>query len=351
MITLKTKLQQIALKEGFAKVGICAPNSNANGERNLTEYLSKGYHGSMHWLANRANWRGNPLALWPETKSIIVLADSYSQTVESLENLSKKDRAVISIYAQNKDYHNLIKKRLKRIGRWLVQTEPAGEIKVFVDTAPVMEKPLGEVAGVGWQGKHTNLISRELGNWFFLGVIFTTIELEPDNAYKDHCGSCRRCLDICPTNAFPAPYQLDARKCISYLTIEHKDSIPIQFRKQLGNRIFGCDDCLQICPWNKFAKESKEIRYHARSELKSPKLDMLVNLTEDKFQELFRGSPIKRIGYNRFIRNVLYAIGNSNDLSLLKEFQHHKQSKNEIVKDAAIWAERQLTNTDHQNYH
>ena len=294
-------------------------------------------------MEERAGWRGDPEALWPAAKSIIILADSYAQPVNSLGNLARKNRATISVYAQNKDYHNLIKRRLKRLGRWLIEQEPAAEIKVFVDTAPVMEKPLGEAAGVGWQGKHTNLVSRQLGNWFFLGAIFTTVQLDPDAAEADHCGRCRRCLDICPTNAFPAPYQLDARKCISYLTIEHKGPVPIGLRKKLGNRICGCDDCLQICPWNKFARQSKEIRYQARPELRSPHLKDMVQLNESRFRELFKGGPVIRIGRNRFIRNVLYAIGNSGNTSLLDSIKAHKRDEDVVIADAANWAERELS--------
>jgi len=340
--SLKSELQRLALKEGFESIGVCRPDSIPHANKNLISYLSNGYHGTMDWMVKRANWRGNPEKLWPAAKSIIVLADSYAQPVDSLENLAEKDCGTIAIYAQNKDYHSLIKKRLKRIGRWLIQKHPNSEIKVFVDTAPVMEKPLGQAAGIGWQGKHTNLISRKLGNWFFLGVIFTTIEIEPDRAQNDHCGSCRKCLDICPTGAFPAPYQMDARKCISYFTIEHKGPIPKQFRKQLGNRIFGCDDCLQICPWNKFAQQSTEIRYQARAELKSPKLNDLASLSEAQFKDLFRGGPVIRIGYHRFIRNVLYAIGNSDNPQLLKSVVIHKNSQNEAVSEAAHWAENEL---------
>ncbi len=343
MSDLKSELKQLAFKEGFASFGVCRPNSIPHAKTGLEEYLANRYHGTMHWMEERAGWRGDPEALWPAAKSIIILADSYAQPVNSLGNLARKNRATISVYAQNKDYHNLIKRRLKRLGRWLIDQEPTAEIKVFVDTAPVMEKPLGEAAGVGWQGKHTNLVSRQLGNWFFLGAIFTTVQLDPDAAEADHCGRCRRCLDICPTNAFPAPYQLDARKCISYLTIEHKGPVPVGLRKKLGNRIYGCDDCLQICPWNKFARQSKEIRYQARPELRSPHLKDMVQLNEARFRELFRGSPVIRIGRNRFIRNVLYAIGNSGNTSLLDSIKAYKQDEDAVVADAANWAERELS--------
>lgn len=346
MIDLKLELKQQALNEGFDAVGICSPSAIPEANSRLHHFLSSKYHGTMVWMENRSEWRGNPTSLWPEARSVIMLADSYSQRANSLENLKHVDKGTIALYARNRDYHDLIKKRLKRIGRWLIQQQPQSEIKVFVDTAPVMEKPLGQAAGIGWQGKHTNLINRKIGNWFFLGAIFTTIELPPDEQESDHCGSCRRCLDICPTNAFPEPYQLDATKCISYLTIEHKGPVPENLRKSLGNRIFGCDDCLQICPWNKFAKLGKETRYHARKELESPSLKQLVNLDDRQFREMFRGGPITRIGRNRFVRNVLYAIGNSNLEEFLPAVQKLKTDPEPIVADAAYWAEKQLAGDD-----
>ncbi len=342
MIDLKHELKQLAFKEGFEAVGICSPVSIPQAESRLHHFLSSNYHGTMDWMEKRSGWRGNPLSLWPETRAIIMLADSYSQEANSLENLKEVDKGTIALYARNKDYHNLIKKRLKRIGRWLIEQQPQSEIKVFVDTAPVMEKPLGQAAGIGWQGKHTNLINRNIGNWFFLGAIFTTIELPPDEPESDHCGSCRRCLDICPTNAFPEPYQLDATKCISYLTIEHKGPIPENLRKSLGNRIFGCDDCLQVCPWNKFAKLGKETRYHARDELVSPSLKDLACLDDNQFREMFRGGPIRRIGRNRLVRNVLYALGNSQRKDLLPVVTKARSDPDPTVADAAHWAEQQL---------
>ena len=342
MIDLKQELKRQAFKEGFDDVGICVPTSIPLARPRLYQFLSSNYHGTMEWMEKRSEWRSNPFRLWPEARSIIMLADSYSQPANSIANLKNVDKGTIALYARNKDYHNLIKKRLKRIGRWLIQQKPRTEIKVFVDTAPVMEKPLGQAAGIGWQGKHTNLINRKIGNWFFLGVIFSTLELTPDEPEGDHCGSCRRCLDICPTNAFPKPYQLDATKCISYLTIEHKGPVPEHLRKSLGNRIFGCDDCLQICPWNKFAKLGKETRYHARDELQSPSLKKLARLNNQEFRELFRGGPVKRIGRNRFVRNVLYAIGNSNLGELLPEALKLKTDPDPTVADAARWAEKQL---------
>jgi epoxyqueuosine reductase len=254
------------------------------------------------------------------------------------------DRAAISVYAQNRDYHDLVKKRLKRVGRWLIDQAPEAEIKVFVDTAPVMEKPLAAAAGLGWQGKHTNLLSRELGNWFFLGSIFTTVELPVDAPEVSHCGSCRACLDACPTGAFPAPYRLDARRCISYLTIEHHGRVDPELRPALGNRIYGCDDCLAACPWNKFAVEAREMRYMARPEFVAPKLAELVALDDAAFRALFSGSPIKRIGRDRFVRNVLYAIGNSGDASLRDTAAGLVDDLDEAVSDAARWAVGRLTN-------
>ena len=342
MIDLKHELKQLAFQEGFAAVGICSPASIPQAKPRLQHFLSANYHGTMEWMENRSEWRSNPLSLWPEARSVIMLADSYAQEVNSLENLKEVDKGTIALYARNKDYHNLIKKRLKRIGRWLIQHQPLTEIKVFVDTAPVMEKPLGQAAGIGWQGKHTNLLNRNIGNWFFLGAIFTTIELTPDEPETDHCGSCRRCLDICPTDAFPEPYQLDATKCISYLTIEHKGPIPENLRPKLGNRIFGCDDCLQVCPWNKFAQLGKETRYHARDELVSPALQDLAGLDDNRFREMFRGGPIRRIGRNRLVRNVLYAIGNSKRKNLGKVAAKARNDPDPIVADAAHWAENQL---------
>jgi len=291
----------------------------------------------MGWMAERMAWRGSAAALWPECRSVIMLAESYTPDGDPLEKLDARDRGNISVYAGNRDYHDLVKKRLKRVGRWLIETA-GGEIKVFVDTAPVMEKPLGAAAGLGWQGKHTNLLSRDLGNWFFLGAIFTTLELPVDAPGEERCGSCRACLDVCPTDAFPAPFQLDARRCVSYLTIEHKGPIDADLRPGLGNRIYGCDDCLAVCPWNKFAAEAKEMRYAAREDLKAPKLAELAMLDDAGFRALFSGSPIKRIGRDRFLRNVAYAIGNSADPSLIGAAETLSQDPDPVVAEAGSWA-------------
>jgi epoxyqueuosine reductase len=339
--SLKDRLRAKALEEGFAGFGVCRPDSVPELPQRLKQFVDDGYHGQMAWMAERMAWRSDPTALWPEARSVVMLAEPYTPEHDPLAVLEQRDRAAISVYAQNRDYHDLVKKRLKRVGRWLVD-EAGCEIKVFVDTAPVMEKPLAAAAGLGWQGKHTNLLSRELGNWFFLGSIFTTLDLEPDKAEAEKCGSCTACLDICPTNAFPAPYQLDARRCISYLTIEHKGPVPEELRALMGNRIYGCDDCLAVCPWNKFAVEAREIRYAARPELVAPPLRDLVALDDSAFRAMFSGSPVKRIGRNRFVRNVLYAIGNSGDAALTDAAAALTGDPAAEVADAAVWAVAQL---------
>ena len=306
----KERLSAQAHAEGFAAMGICAPDAIPEAAPRLMRFLADGYHGQMQWMADRAEWRGDPAALWPEARSVIMLAEPYTPQTDPLAVLAQPERAAISVYAQGKDYHDLVKRRLKRLGRWLLdQADGQEAIKVFVDTAPVMEKPLAQAAGLGWQGKHTNLLSRDLGNWFFLGAIVTTMDLPKDAPETSHCGTCTACLDICPTAAFPAPYRLDARRCISYLTIEHKGPIDPDLRPLLGNRIYGCDDCLAICPWNKFARAASEIGYQPR--IGAPHLAELATLDDAAFRARFSGSPIKRIGRDRFIRNVLYAIGNS----------------------------------------
>ena len=337
MTAIEDRLKHRAAAEGFDAAGICGPEDIPQAARRLEMFLAAGRHGDMDWLKRRAEWRGNPQNLWPEARSVIMLAESYAPASDPLAGLEHRDQGCISVYAQNRDYHGIVKKRLKRLGRWLV-AETGAEIKVFVDTAPVMEKPLAEAAGIGWQGKHTNLVSRSLGSWFFLGAVFTTFPLKRDEPEEDHCGSCRRCLDICPTDAFPAPYQLDARLCISYLTIEHKGPVDEQLRPALGNRIFGCDDCLAVCPWNKFASAARESRYQARQELSSPDLASLAELSDADFRELFRGGPVRRIGRDRFVRNVLYAIGNSENPASLPAAARLRSDPNPVVADAARWA-------------
>jgi epoxyqueuosine reductase len=291
----------------------------------------------MDWLARTKERRADPHVLWPDAKSVIVLGVNYGPDENPLALLEQRERAAISVYARGDDYHELIKGKLKRLGQWLI-AKVGGEIKVFVDTAPVMEKPLAASAGLGWQGKHTNLVSREFGSWLFLGSIFTTLELSFDEAEADHCGSCRACLDICPTSAFPAPYQLDARRCISYLTIEHKGPIPRELRTQMGNRIYGCDDCLAVCPWNKFAQMGHEARLAARDENRAPQLSELVKLDDAAFRARFAKSPVKRTGRSRFLRNVLIAIGNSGDLSLAPDAERLLADESPLVRGAAVWA-------------
>ena len=321
---------------------ICRPWDVPQVPDRLEAFLQAGYHGQMGWMAERMHWRGDPAALWPEARSVLMLAESYTPEHDPLRVLERRDRAAISVYAQNKDYHDLVKKRLKRLARWMV-AETGCEVKVFVDTAPVPEKALGAAAGLGWQGKHTNLVSRDWGNWAFLGSVFTTLDLEPDPAEVDHCGSCRACLDVCPTDAFPAPYQLDARRCISYLTIEHKGPVDEALRPGLGNRIYGCDDCLAVCPWNKFAVTATEARYAARDDLMAPPLAELAVLDDATFRAKFSGSPIKRIGRDRFVRNVLYAIGNSGDRTLAEVARNLADDPDPAVADAARWAITQLS--------
>jgi len=302
----------------------------------LREFLAAGAHGDMGWMAN-AERRGEPRVLWPYVRSIVMLGINYGPDADPLAILKERTRGAISVYARGDDYHDLIKSRLKQIGRWLID-RAGGNVKVFVDTAPVMEKPLAAAAGLGWQGKHTNLVSRQFGSWLFLGAIFTTLELPPDEPERDHCGQCRACLDICPTAAFPAPYRLDARRCISYLTIEHKGQIPRELRPLIGNRIYGCDDCLAVCPWNKFAVAGREAKLVAREVLRAPPLAELVRLDDAAFRTLFAKSAIKRVGRARFVRNVLIAIGNSGDTSLAAEADRLLDDESPLVRGAAIWA-------------
>mgnify|MGYP005750396389 CR=1 FL=1 len=341
MDRLKHQLVEQALAEGFDACRICRPWDVPQVPDRLAAFLQAGYHGQMTWLEERSHWRSDPAALWPAARSVIMLGESYTPKCNPLDALDEKSAGTVSVYAQNRDYHDLVKKRLKRLARWLI-AQGGGEVKVFVDTAPVPEKPLGQAAGLGWQGKHTNLVSRHLGSWFFIGSIFTTLELPADPAEVDHCGSCRNCLDICPTKAFPAPYKLDARRCISYLTIEHKGPVDPELRPLMGNRIYGCDDCLAVCPWNKFAVAAREIGYRARPDLQSPPLADLAALDDSSFRRFFSGSPIKRIGRDRFVRNVLYAIGNSGDPALLESARSLVNDPAPEVADAARWAVKRL---------
>ena len=345
MKDLKAALVARAAEEGFAGCRVTRPDAAPGAARGLAEYLAAGHHGQMGWMEAKTDWRGDPTALWPEVRSVVMLAEVYTPEVDPMAVVGMPDRGAISVYARGADYHDLVKKRLKRLGRWLIEAA-GGEIKVFVDTAPVMEKPLAEAAGLGWQGKHTNLVSRDLGSWFFLGAIFTTLEIDPDPPETDHCGTCRACLDICPTDAFPAPYKLDARRCISYLTIEHKGPVDEDLRPGIGNRIYGCDDCLAVCPWNKFAQAATETGYAGRAATDAPELAALAALDDAAFREMFRKSPIKRIGRNRFVRNVAYAIGNSGDPALLAAVAPLQGDVDAAVADAARWAVLRLSGPD-----
>lgn len=312
-----------------------------DAEQGLDEFIAAGHHGTMSWLEDTQARRSHPQNLWTEAKTAIVLGMNYGPETDPMATLSEPKKATISVYARHKDYHEVIKGRLKEVAG-LIARDTGEDVKVFVDTAPLMEKPLAAAAGLGWQGKHTNLVSRDYGSWLFLGVILSAAILKPSSSEIDHCGSCRDCLDICPTQAFPAPYKLDARRCISYLTIEHSGSIDIELREKMGNRIYGCDDCLAICPWNKFAKVGAEIKLRAKPELNAPNLTELASLSEAEFRQQFSGSPIKRIGRDQFIRNVLYAIGNSSMPALEGAVRPHLSSENPVVKEAAQWALNRL---------
>jgi len=343
MADLQQRLVDYAQEVGFAKVGFCRPDAVPELPNRLAAFVDAGMHGQMGWMAERMNWRASAAALWPEAKTVIMLAESYTPAHDPLAVFARGDAGAISVYAQNRDYHDIVKKRLKNVGRWLIAQDPKAEIKVFVDTAPVMEKPLAQAAGIGWQGKHTNLLARDLGSWFFLGAIFTTLKFETNTEEVSRCGSCTACLDVCPTEAFPAPYQLDARRCISYLTIEHKGPVDLELRAKMGSHIYGCDDCLAACPWNKFAVEAREVRYAARDDLIAPPLSELAALDDAAFREKFSGSPIKRIGRDRFVRNVAYAIGNSGDQALLGSVLSLVNDADEAVSDAARWAIERLS--------
>ncbi len=317
---------------------MAAPDAVPQAGSRLEAWLNAGYAGDMAYMARTRERRGAPRALWPEVQSIILLGMNYAPEADPLALLGAPDRANISVYARHRDYHDLIKGRLKLLASWLASQACGVDLKVFVDTAPVMEKPLAEAAGLGWQGKHTNLVSRELGSWLFLGSLFTNLALAPDAPEEDHCGSCRACLDICPTKAFPQPYLLDARRCISYLTIEHKGHIPAEFREAIGNRIYGCDDCLAVCPWNKFAETAHEAKLQARTDLLAPKIADWLALDEAGFRALFSGSPVKRIGFARFLRNLLIAAGNSGESALAPLVEARLDDSSALVRGMAIWA-------------
>jgi epoxyqueuosine reductase len=338
---IKTALSEQAKLRGFDVAGITKPDAVPEAKARLERFLADGAHGDMVWMETTAERRGSPAALWPDVRSVIMLGMNYGPDHNPLAILGERSKAAISVYAKGDDYHDLIKARLKEIARWLV-ANAGGEVKVFVDTAAVMEKPLAASAGLGWQGKHTNLVSRDFGSWLFLGSIFTTLDLAADARVEDSCGTCRACLDACPTAAFPEPYRLDARRCISYLTIEHKGPIPHEFRELLGNRIYGCDDCLSVCPWNKFAEQGREAKLAAREVLRAPRLADLARFDDAQFRTLFSKTSIKRTGRDRFVRNVLYAIGNSGDTTLAAEAERLLDDESPVVRGAAVWALRKL---------
>jgi epoxyqueuosine reductase len=334
---IKSAIRTQALALGFDAVGFCRPELSSDAGRHLATFLAQGFHGDMSWLADRVAQRSSPKGLWPEVRSVVVLGLNYAPDRDPLGILEERSRGAISVYAQGSDYHDIVKKRLKQLARAIAATWP-GDLKVFVDTAPVMEKPLAQQAGLGWQGKHTNLVARDFGSWLFLGEIYLSIDLAPDAAESDHCGSCRNCLDVCPTKAFPAPYTLDARRCISYLTIEHKGPIPAELRPLMGNRIYGCDDCLAVCPWNKFAAPLTEPLLAPRDATTGPALAALARLDDAAFRDLFARSPVKRIGRDRFLRNVLIAIGNSGDAGLVPVIVERLSDPAPLVRAMAVWA-------------
>ena len=340
---LQQALRGEARALGFAAIGFAPASDDPLQAERLREWLAAGHHGDMAWMAERAEVRQGPQSLWPDANSVIALGMAYTPEVDPLALAGDPEHARISVYAQGRDYHDVVKKALKALARWLVAEGDklglASQLKVFVDTAPVMEKPLGQAAGIGWQGKHTNLVSREHGSWLFLGAIYTTLPFAPDAPHGDRCGSCRACQAACPTDAFPAPYRLDARRCISYLTIEHKGPIPEEFREAIGNRIYGCDDCLAVCPWNKFADvAARHKAFVPRADLVAPRLADLLALDDAAFRQTFSGSPIKRIGRDRFVRNCLIAAGNSGDRALTPQVQALASDADPVVAEAARWA-------------
>jgi epoxyqueuosine reductase len=339
---IKSAIRSEAEGLGFASLRVTAPHAIGAAGKRLAEFLEAGRHGDMAWLADTAERRRHPAHLWPQARSVLMLGMSYAPQVDPLQALDDAGRGVISVYAQGKDYHDILKGKLKRLAASLVRRTGA-EVKVFVDTAPVMEKPLAAAAGIGWQGKHTNLVSREHGSWLFLGAILTTAVLDPDPPEDDRCGSCRRCLDVCSTRAFPEPYVLDARRCLAYLTIEHKGHIASEFRAPMGNRVFGCDDCLAVCPWNKFAAAARETRFAARAETDNPPLAELLELDDRAFRARFAGTPVKRTGRDRFLRNVLIAAGNSGDAHLVPKVEPLLADASPLVRAMAVWAMRRLT--------
>lgn len=341
-MTPRAAITAAALAQGFDAVGFAEAVLPEAVRARLNAHLAAGEHGEMAWMERRAEQRAQPRALWPEVVSVISLGLNYGPAEDPMAALERRDRGAISVYAQGRDYHDVVKKKLKALGQWMAREYRPHPLKVFVDTAPVAEKPLAQQAGLGWQGKHTNLVSRRHGSWLFLGEIFSTLPLPPDAPEGDHCGQCRACLDACPTRAFPAPYRLDARRCISYLTIEHAGPIPEEFRAAMGNRIYGCDDCLAICPWNKFSHLAHEALLHARDGARNPPLEELAMLDDASFRARFAGSPIKRIGVVRFLRNVMIGIGNSGQARLRPAAQRHTGSADPVLAEAARWATQRL---------
>jgi epoxyqueuosine reductase len=342
---IKAAIRDEALRLGFDAVGFAPAQLGAEARAHLTEFLERGYHGDMGWLAARTEQRSHPQALWPEASSVVVLGLNYAPAGDPLALLAEPERGDVSVYARGRDYHDIVKSRLKALARFIERRWPDA-LKLFVDTAPVMEKPLAQAAGLGWQGKHTNLVSRGFGSWLFLGEIYLALDLPPDPAEIDHCGACRRCLDACPTAAFPAPYRLDARRCISYLTIEHKGHIAAELRPLIGNRIYGCDDCLAVCPWNKFAQATREPGFQPRDALSAPLLAELASLDDAGFRRLFSGSSVKRIGRDRFLRNVLIAIGNSGERGLLAAVRPRLDDAAPLVRAMAVWALSRLADPE-----
>jgi epoxyqueuosine reductase len=338
---IEDRLRRRAADLGFDDMGITTPDAVPLAADRLRTFLAEGMHGEMAWMADNADRRGDPRVLWPEARSIVMVGLSYAPANDPMAALAARERAIVSVYAKGRDYHDVLKSRLKQLAGFLV-TATGADVKVFVDTAPLMEKPLAAAAGLGWQGKHTNLVSRRHGSWLFLGAILTTARLVSDAPETDHCGSCRRCLDICPTAAFPAPYRLDARRCLAYLTIEHKGHIPQEFRAPMGNRVFGCDDCLAVCPWNKFAEAGREIRFAARAETDDPPIAELLELDDAAFRARFAGTPVKRTGRDRVVRNALIAAGNSGDPSLFPAVSRLTEDPSPLVRAMAAWAAPRL---------
>ncbi len=334
---LATALKAEAARLGFADCGITGADAVPEAGQRLRQWLADGRHGDMIWMADTVDRRASPEGLWPDVQSVVMLGTSYAPALDPLRHADHGDIGAISVYAQGQDYHDVVKRRLKALAGWLVG-QGGGDVKVFVDTAPVMEKPLAAAAGIGWQGKHSNVVSRSEGSWLFLGAIYTTLALPADTPHADRCGSCTRCQAACPTNAFPAPYQLDARRCIAYLTIEHKGAIPEEFRTAIGNRIYGCDDCLAVCPWNRFAAAARELAFQPRAELTAPRLADLLALDDAAFRQVFAGSPIKRIGRSRLVRNCLIAAGNAADPALIGPVAALLDDDDAVVAEAAQWA-------------